>query len=56
MRVKRSQFAFSFGRPEIKKVQGVDREQVLEARRYITERSVDPVEMAKRKARKQQHK
>jgi hypothetical protein len=28
--------------------------QVHEARRYITERSVDPVEFAKRKARQQQ--
>jgi hypothetical protein len=54
MKVKRSQFAFSFGKQQIKKVDGVDAEQVKEARRYITERTVDPVELAKKKARKQQ--
>lgn len=54
MKLKRSMFAFNFGRQQIKKVD-VDREQVLQARRYITERSVDPVEVAKKKARKQQH-
>lgn len=53
MKVKRSQFAFEFGKQKIKKVD-VDAEAVREARRYITERTVDPVEIAKKKARKQQ--
>jgi hypothetical protein len=54
MKVKRSQFAFSFGKQQIKKVDGLDAEAVREARRYITERSVDPVELARKKARRQQ--
>jgi hypothetical protein len=53
--MKRSLVPFSFGKQQIKKVD-VDVEEVHNARRYITERSVDPVELAKRKARKQQSK
>ncbi len=52
--MRRSAVPFSFGKQGVKKVEGVDVEQVHQARRYITERSVDPVELAKRKARKQQ--
>ena len=52
--MRRSAVPFAFGKQQVKKVD-VDVEQVHQARRYITERSVDPVEAAKRKARKQQH-
>jgi len=53
MKVRRGEFAFSFGKQQTKKVD-VDREAVQQARRYITERTVDPVELAKKKARRQQ--
>lgn len=54
MKVKRSMFAFSFGKQQIKKMEGLDGAEVREARRFISERTVDPVEAAKKKARRQQ--
>lgn len=54
MKVKRSMFAFSFGKQQIKKMEGLDVAEVREARRFISERTVDPVEAAKKKARRQQ--